>query len=133
MNGDPHEGGLVLAMAAIALALGAGWPGGSGVRRLRRPSGRPSPPPWRKNDRGALAKLTALDAGVNDGPGAPKTLDQYFAKFLTPKVRTCLAAAKPVRDAHDGAVTYAAFCGQLIYTFETRAGAWRFTGIGADD
>ena len=121
-----------LAMAALALALGAGGPAGAASDGFAGF--------WKtfaaavaKNDRGALAKLTALDAGLNDGPGAPKTLDQYFAKFLTPKVRTCLAAAKPVRDAHDATVTYAAFCGQLIYTFETRAGAWRFTGIGADD
>ena len=87
------------------------------------------------NDRAAVEGMTKLEGGYGDGsPGSAKTWVQYYALYFTPKVRRCLAKAKPIRDV-DGemGVNYEAFCGEAIFVFSRKNGAWRFTEIGAND
>lgn len=43
--------------------------------------------------------------------------------------RRCLARAKPVKEQ----ASYSVFCGEQIFLFERIEGAWKFTGIGAND
>ena len=50
-----------------------------------------------------------------------------------PAQRTCLTKQKPVKDTHDGKVTYAAFCGEIIYTFGKEESGWRLTEFGVND
>jgi hypothetical protein len=53
---------------------------------------------------------------------------------LGPKVRRCLAKAKPVRDVDlQGNLNYFAFCGEIIYVFSKTGGTWKLTDLGAND
>jgi hypothetical protein len=84
-----------------------------------------------KDDAKALASMVALGPGLGDAGGS-------FAKFhavnLGPAARRCLAKAKPTRDVDpQGTLTYAAFCGQMIYVFTKVGGAWKLTDLGAND
>ena len=84
-----------------------------------------------KDDAKALASMVALGPGLGDNGGS-------FAKFhaanLTPATRRCLAKAKPVRDVDpQGAVSYSAFCGEVIYVFSKTGGGWKLTDLGAND
>ena len=84
-----------------------------------------------KDDAKALASMIALSPNLGDDGAS-------FAKFhageLGPKVRRCLAKAKPARDVDGlGHVNYSAFCGEIIYGFSKTAGAWKLTDLGAND
>jgi hypothetical protein len=50
-----------------------------------------------------------------------------------PAQRTCLAKQKPVKDTHDGKVSYATDCGHLIYGFDNEDGGWKLTSIDEAD
>ena len=50
-----------------------------------------------------------------------------------PAQRTCLAKQKPVKDTHEGKVSYSAFCGHLIYSFGKDDAGWKLTGIDEND
>ena len=50
-----------------------------------------------------------------------------------PAQRTCLAKQKPVKDTHEGKVSYSAFCGSLIYVFGKDDAGWKLTDIGEND
>lgn len=50
-----------------------------------------------------------------------------------PTQRTCLAKQKPLKDTHEGKVTYDAFCGQVIYTFGKDDAGWKLTEFGVND
>ena len=50
-----------------------------------------------------------------------------------PAQRSCLAKQKPVKNTHEGKVSYSAFCGHLIYTFSTDDAGWKLTDIDASD
>lgn len=50
-----------------------------------------------------------------------------------PAQRTCLAKQKPVKDTHEGKVTYDAFCGEVIYTFGKDDAGWKLTDFGVND
>ncbi len=50
-----------------------------------------------------------------------------------PVQRTCLAKQKPVKDTHEGKVTYGAFCGEVIYTFGKDDAGWKLTDFGVND
>ena len=50
-----------------------------------------------------------------------------------PAQRTCLAKQKPVRDIHEGKVSYAASCGHLVYSFAKDDAGWKLTDIGEND
>lgn len=50
-----------------------------------------------------------------------------------PAQRTCLAKQKPVKDTHEGKVSYSAGCGHLIYSFGKDDAGWKLTDIGEND
>jgi hypothetical protein len=84
-----------------------------------------------KDDAKALASMIALGPNLGDDGVS-------FAKFhageLGPKVRRCLAKAKPDRDVDPkGDVHYAAYCGQVIYGFSESEGAWKLTDLSPAD
>ena len=84
-----------------------------------------------KDDVAALRSMVALGPGLGDAGGS-------FAKFhatnLGPARRRCLARAKPKSDVDpQGTLTYAAFCGEMIYVFSRAGGAWKLTDLAAND
>jgi hypothetical protein len=85
-----------------------------------------------KDDTKALAAMIALGPNLGEDGAS-------FAKFhageLGPKVRRCLAKAKPDRDVDGlGNVNYSAFCGgEIIYGFTKTGGVWKLTDLGAND
>ena len=84
-----------------------------------------------KDDRKALASMVALGPSLGDS-GA--SFAKFHAASLGPAARRCLAKAKPVRDVDPrGAVTYSAFCGEVIYVFSKAGGGWKLTDLGAND
>jgi hypothetical protein len=85
-----------------------------------------------KNDKLAAAAMMQPDT-LGNGPGESRTAAEYYTRNFTPAARRCLLKKKPDRDAHDGTVTYAVFCGEQIFVFEKKAGVWKFTDIGAND
>ena len=50
-----------------------------------------------------------------------------------PAQRSCLARQKPVKDTHEGKVSYSAFCGSLIYGFGKDGAGWKLTDFGVND
>ena len=84
-----------------------------------------------KDDAKALASMTSLGPGLGDNGGS---FAKFHAASLGPTVRRCLAKAKPVRDVDpQGAASYSAFCGEVIYVFSKVGGAWKLTDLGAND
>ncbi len=84
-----------------------------------------------KDDSRALASMTVLGPGLGESGGS---FARFHAASLKPAARRCLAKAKPVRDVDpQGAVSYSAFCGEVIYVFTKPAGAWKLTDLGAND
>ena len=47
--------------------------------------------------------------------------------------RECLTKQNPVRDTHEGTVSYSAFCGSLIYSFGKDGAGWKLTDFGEND
>ena len=84
-----------------------------------------------KDDAKALASMVALGPNLGDD-GA--SFARFHAGELGPKVRRCLAKAKPDRDVDpQGDVNYSALCGQVIYGFTKSAGAWKLTDLSPND
>jgi hypothetical protein len=52
---------------------------------------------------------------------------------FTPVQRTCLGKQKPVKDTHEGKVSYSAFCDDLIYVFGKDDAGWRLTDFAVND
>ena len=83
------------------------------------------------DDAKALASMTVLGPGLGDNGGS---FAKFHAASLGPAARRCLAKAKPARDIDpQGAVSYSAFCGEVIYVFSKVSGAWKLTDLGAND
>ena len=50
-----------------------------------------------------------------------------------PAHRKCLAKQKPVKDTHEGQVSYSAFCDDIIYSFSKDDAGWKLTDFGVND
>ena len=50
-----------------------------------------------------------------------------------PAQRACLAKQTPVKDTHEGKVSYSAFCGHLIYVFGKDDAGWKLTDFAEND
>ena len=50
-----------------------------------------------------------------------------------PAHRRCLAKQKPVKDTHEGQVSYSAFCDDIIYSFSKDDAGWKLTDFGVND
>jgi len=126
---DGRRWAAVAAVAVLAGAPARAWAAGDGFAAFWTAFSAAAG----KNDRAAIEAMTRLEVPLGMNPDGPKTFAQYYAAYLTPKVRRCLARTKPVRDTAGGDVRYSAFCGQGVYSFAKVGGAWRFVDIGADD
>jgi hypothetical protein len=85
-----------------------------------------------KDDAKALASMIALGPNLGeDGVSFAK----FHAGELGPKVRRCLAKAKPDRDVNpQGDVLYSAYCGgEIIYGFTKTGGVWKLTDLSPND
>ena len=52
---------------------------------------------------------------------------------FTPAQRTCLAKQKPLRDTHEGKVSYSAFCNDIIYIFGKDDAGWKLMDFAVND
>ena len=85
-----------------------------------------------KDDQAALAKMVVLGPELDQAE--PLTFARAHADLFGPAARRCLARAKPVHSPDGvGEPSYSAFCGQIIYSFYRRDGAWKLTDVGPDD
>jgi hypothetical protein len=85
-----------------------------------------------KDDQAALAKMVVLGPDLDSAQ--PLTFARVHADLFGPAARRCLANAKPVHSPDGvGEPSYSAFCGQIIYSFYRRGGAWKLTEVGPDD
>jgi hypothetical protein len=80
------------------------------------------------DDKATLEKLTQLDPGLGQISFA-----KFHATQLGPKVRACLAKAKPKLDVGPGGSEYEAFCGDIVYAFTKTPAGWRLTDLGPND
>ena len=82
-----------------------------------------------RNDKSAVADMTKLpfllDSKELDRAGFIRKYNSLF----TPKMRRCLARARPSRDQYSTEI----FCGQQIFLFAKVGGVYKFTEIGVND
>jgi hypothetical protein len=84
-----------------------------------------------KDDAKGLASMIVLGPNLGDDGSS---FAKFHATALGPAARRCLAKAKPVRDVDpQGAVSYSAFCGQIIYVFSKAGSGWKLTDLGVND
>ena len=86
----------------------------------------------RKSDQDAVSQMIRYPVLYNDLRQVSEFPVIWKGAFK-PAQRTCLAKQKPIRDTHDGKITYAAFCGEIIYTFGRDDAGWRLTDFGVND
>ena len=87
-----------------------------------------------KDDKEAVAAATETDLGFFNQNKHPKHVAKAafirdYPSYFTKEVKKCFATAKPVLDRD----YYAVFCGEEIYEFAKRNGAYKFTAIGMND
>jgi hypothetical protein len=83
------------------------------------------------DDTKALASMVVIGPGLGD---AGTSFAKLHREYLGAAARRCLVKAKPLREVDgQGAVTYEAFCGQIIYVFSKPGDAWKLTDLGSND
>ncbi|RTL50876.1 MAG: hypothetical protein EKK40_12290 [Bradyrhizobiaceae bacterium] len=85
-----------------------------------------------KGDQNAVSQMVKYPVFYID-PRKEADFPVVWKGAFKPAQRTCLAKQKPVKDTHDGKVSYAAGCGHLIYSFEKDDGGWKLTSIDEND
>jgi hypothetical protein len=84
-----------------------------------------------KDDTKALTSMVVIGPGLGD---AGTSFAKLHREYLGRAARRCLVKAKPLRDVDgQGAVTYEAFCGQIIYVFSKPGDTWKLTDLGSND
>jgi len=85
-----------------------------------------------KSDQNAVSQMIKYPVFYNDQRQAADFPIIWKGAFK-PAQRTCLAKQKPVKDTHEGKVSYSAFCGHLIYLFSKDDAGWKLTEFGEND
>lgn len=85
-----------------------------------------------KSDQTAVSQMIKFPVLYNDIRQASE-FPLIWKGAFKPAQRTCLAKQKPVRDVHEGNVSYAAFCGDIIYSFGKDDAGWKLTDFGVND
>ena len=85
-----------------------------------------------KSDQNAVSQMIKYPVFYNDLRQVADFPVIWKGAFK-PAQRTCLAKQKPVKDTHEGKVTYDAFCGEVIYTFGKDDAGWKLTEFGVND
>lgn len=85
-----------------------------------------------KSDQNAVSQMIRYPVVYNDLRQVADFPVIWKGAFK-PAQRACLAKQKPVKDPHEGKITYAACCGEVIYTFGKEVAGWKLTDFGVND
>lgn len=85
-----------------------------------------------KADQNAVSQMIKYPVLYNDIRQASEFPVIWKGAFK-PAHRKCLAKQKPVKDTHDGKVSYSAICDDIIYSFSKDDADWKLTDFGAND
>ena len=85
-----------------------------------------------KSDQTAVSQMVRYPVLYID-PRQAADFPVIWKGAFKPAQQRCLARQKPVKDTHEGKVSYSAFCGHLIYSFGKEAGGWKLTSIDEND
>jgi hypothetical protein len=85
-----------------------------------------------KSDQKAVSQMLKYPVFYND-PRPVTDFPIIWKGAFKPAQRTCLAKQKPVKDTHEGKVSYSAFCGDLIYVFGKDESGWKLTDFAEND
>lgn len=85
-----------------------------------------------KGDQNAVSQMIKYPVLYNDIRQASEFPVIWKGAFK-PAHRKCLAKQKPVKDTHEGKVSYSAICDDIIYSFSKDDADWRLTDFGVND
>lgn len=85
-----------------------------------------------KGDQNAVSQMIKYPILYNDIRQASEFPVIWKGAFK-PSHRKCLAEQKPVKDTHEGKVSYSAICDDIIYSFSKDDADWRLTDFGVND
>ena len=85
-----------------------------------------------KSDEKAVSQMIKYPIDY-DGQRQVADFPAIWKGTFKPAQRKCLAREKPVKDSHEGKVSYSAFCGSLIYVFGKDDAGWKLTDFGEND
>lgn len=85
-----------------------------------------------KSDQSAVSQTIRYPVLYNDLRQAADFPVIWKGAFK-PAQRTCLARQKPIKDIHEGKVSYSAFCGEVIYVFGKDEAGWKLIDFAVND
>lgn len=85
-----------------------------------------------KSDQNAVSQMIKFPVIYNDLRQV-SDFPVIWKGAFKPAKRKCLAKQKPVKDTHEGKVTYDAFCGEVIYVFGKDDAGWKLTDFAVND
>lgn len=85
-----------------------------------------------KSDQNALSQMIKYPVLYNEIRRASEFPVIWKGAFK-PTHRKCLARQKPVKDTHEGNVSYSAICDDIIYSFGKDDADWKLTDFGLND
>ena len=85
-----------------------------------------------KSDQKAVSQMIKYPI-YYDGQRKVADFPVIWKGAFDPAQRRCLAKQKPVKDTHEGKVTYGAYCGEDIYIFGKDDAGWKLTDFGVND
>jgi hypothetical protein len=86
-----------------------------------------------KSDQKAVSQMVKYPIYYADAQRQVADFPMIWKGFFTPAQRRCLAKQKPVKDTHEGKVSYSAFCGEDIYSFAKDDAGWKLTDFSLND
>ena len=86
-----------------------------------------------KSDQKAVSQMVKYPIWYDGAQRQVADFPVIWKGFFNPAQRRCLAKEKPVKDTHEGKVSYSAFCGHLIYSFGKDDAGWKLTDIDEND
>lgn len=81
------------------------------------------------NDKAAVASMTKLPFLYENKERNREEFIRIYSELFTPKIRRCLATAKPLKEGEN----YDLFCGQLIFYLGKDSGEYKLLEFGVND
>jgi hypothetical protein len=85
-----------------------------------------------KSDQKAVSQMVKFPIEY-DGQRQVTDFPMIWNDSFGPEQRTCLVKEKPVKDVHEGKVSYNAVCDDVIYVFEKDGAGWKLTDFAVND
>lgn len=85
-----------------------------------------------KSDQKAVSQMVKYPIEY-DGQRQLDDFPLIWNGYFDPEQRACLAKQKPVKDTHEGKVSYPAVCGDVIYAFYKDDTGWKLTDFDVND